>query len=265
MLRAPLILLVCTAIWAPIAVAQNVKNEGKGVLTSPDSPVSGPLASRPSVAGVSAAAIAALEWAAQQGELRAVWKLGRMYANGDGVQVNKARAFEYFRRLTDQHAEKSPGSPEARLVADAFVTVGLYYLDGVPDAVVADPKVAFEMFRYAASYYADPTAQYHLGRLYLEGKGAPKDSVQAARWLRLSALKGEYRAQALLGSTLFKGDGIPRQAALGLFWLIVAKDSATGADDSWISDAYAEAFSRATDADRALAYRHLENWLKTRP
>ena len=61
------------------------------------------------------------------------------------------------------------------------------------------------MFRYAASYFADSDAQYNLGRLYLHGKGAPKDAIQAARWLRLAANKGEHRAQALLGTMLFKG------------------------------------------------------------
>ena len=33
------------------------------------------------------------------------------------------------------------------------------------------------------------------------------------------------RAQALLGSMLFKGEDVSRQAALGLFWLIVATDA----------------------------------------
>src|SRR5262249_27393251 len=86
--------------------------------------------------------------------------------------------------------------------------------------------------RYTASYFADPEAQYHLGRLYLLGKGAPKDAIQAARWLRLSANKGDHRAQALLGSMLFKGEQVSLQAALGLFWLIVAKDAA-GPDEAW--------------------------------
>jgi hypothetical protein len=44
--------------------------------------------------------------------------------------------------------------------------------------------------------------------------------------LQLSANKGDHRAQALLGSVLFKGEEGLRQAALGLFWLIVAKDAA---------------------------------------
>ncbi len=210
-------------------------------------------------------AVAELEFAARQGVPAAIWKLGRMYADGDGVDANKARAFEYFSSLTSRHGEDGQWTPEARYIANAFVTLGQYYLDGVADAVEADPKVAFEMFRYAAAYYADSTAQYNLGRLYFLGKGVPRDAMQAARWLRLSALKGEYRAQALLGSILFKGEGVQRQAALGLFWLIVSKDSATGADDKWIIEAYAQATAQATDAEWALAYKYLENWLKSRP
>ena len=54
-----------------------------------------------------------------------------------------------------------------------------------------------------------------------------------------------------------------RQAGLGLFWLIVAKDSAS-ADESWITDTYGAAFAQATDEERALAYKYLENWVKRR-
>jgi hypothetical protein len=206
--------------------------------------------------------VAELEFAAEQGVPGAIWKLGRMYADGDGVGKDRARAFEYFRRLTNAHAE-SQGTPQARFVANAFVALGQYHLEGIPGTVKADPLVAHDMFRYAASYYADPEAQYHLGRLYLLGSGAPKDPMQAARWLRLSANKGEPRAQALLGTMLFKGEGVQRQAALGLFWLIVAKDGA-GPDDGWITETYSKALAEATDGERALAHKYLENWLKSR-
>ena len=89
------------------------------------------------------------------------------------------------------------------------------------------------------------------------------DPVQAARWLRLAANKGEHRAQALLGGMLFRGDMVGRQAALGLFWLIVAKDG-VGPDEGWITETYSRAFAQATDDERALALRYLEDWLKTR-
>jgi hypothetical protein len=204
-----------------------------------------------------------LEYAAEQGVPGAIWKLGRMYADGDGVKMNKARAYEYFRRLTSIHADDSSGTPNARFLANAFVTLGQYYLDGIPGTLKADPSVAREMFRYAASYFGDPEAQYYLGRLYLMGKGAPKDAVTAARWLVLSAKKGDHRAQALLGGMLFKGEEVSRQAALGLFWLIVAKDSA-GPDESWITDMYSSAVAQASENERALAHKYLEDYLKNR-
>jgi uncharacterized protein len=208
-------------------------------------------------------AVMELEYAAEQGVPGAIWKLGRMYADGDGVKANKARAYEYFRRLTTMHADDSTGTPNARFLANAFVTLGLYHLDGIPGTLKPDPNVAREMFRYAASYFADPEAQYYLGRLYYLGKGAPKDAIQAARWLRLSANKGDHRAQALLGSMLFKGEQVSRQAALGLFWLIIAKDAA-GPDETWITDMYTSALAQANESERALAHKYLEDWLKNR-
>ena len=208
-------------------------------------------------------AVMELEYAAEQGVPGAIWKLGRMYADGDGVKLNKARAYEYFRRLTTMHADDSASAPNARFLANAFVTLGLYHLDGIPGTVKADPNIAREMFRYAASYFADPEAQYYLGRLYLLGKGAPKDAIQAARWLRLAANKGDHRAQAMLGGMLFKGDQVSRQAALGLFWLIIAKDGA-GPDEGWITDMYSSALAQANDSERALAHKYLEDWLKNR-
>jgi uncharacterized protein len=208
-------------------------------------------------------ALTELEYAAEQGVPGAIWKLGRIYADGDGVNVNKARAYDYFRRLTTMHGDDSAGTPNARYLANAFVTLGLYHLDGISGKLQADPNVAREMFRYAAAYYADPEAQYHLGRLYLLGKGAPKDAIQAARWLRLSANKGDHRAQALLGGMLFKGEEVSRQAALGLFWLIVAKDAA-GPDETWITEMYTSALAQASEGDRALARKYLEDWLKNR-
>ena len=208
-------------------------------------------------------AVVELEYAAEQGVPGAIWKLGRMYADGDGVKMNKARAYDYFRRLTTMHADDGSSAPNARFLANAFVTLGLYHLDGIPGTLKADPNVAREMFRYAASYFADPEAQYYLGRLFLLGKGAPKDAIQAARWLRLSANKGDHRAQALLGGMLFNGEQVSRQASLGLFWLIVAKDAA-GPDEGWITDMYSSAVAQASESERALAHKYLEDWLKNR-
>jgi len=197
-------------------------------------------------------AILELEYAAQRGVPGALWKLGRMYADGDGVRVNKARAYEYFRRLTTIYADESSGTPNARYVANAFVTLGQYYLDGIPGMLKPDPWRAREVFHYAASHFADPEAQYYLGGLYRSGRGAQKDPVQAALWLLFSAEKGEHRAQAVLGEMLFKGDEVPQQAALALCWLTIAKDGRFP-DEGRITDMYSRALAQANEQDRVQA------------
>ncbi len=209
-------------------------------------------------------AVSELEYAADQGMPAAQWKLGRMYADGDGVQKNMLRAFEYFTRLTRAHGDDAPGTPQAYFVANAFVSLGQLYLEGIPNsAVKPDPDRAREMYWYAASYFADRDAQYNLGRLYLDRNTGARDPRQAAKWLGLAAKKGQYQAQALLGAMLFKGDDLSRQAALGLFWLTLAKDGA-GPGETWITETYSSAFADATDGERTMAYKYLENWLKGR-
>jgi TPR repeat protein len=215
--------------------------------------------------GETAKGIHSLEYAAENGHTLAQWKLGRMYADGEGVAQNDLKAFEYFRRIADSHAEDNPDTPQARFVANAFVALGHYYLDGIPKTKVArDPERAREMFAYAASYFRDPDAQYYLARLYLDGTGAPQDQRQAARWFGLSAQKGQCQAQAMLGAMLFAGDHVPRQAARGLMWLTLAKDSARTSDQAWVAKLYDSAFTQATEDERALALVYLKRWLETR-
>jgi uncharacterized protein len=205
-----------------------------------------------------------LQLAADQGNVLAQWKLGSMYANGDGVPKDSARAFEYFSRVVNTHSTDDPHTPQARLVASAYVALGQYYLEGIPNSPIsADPGRARELFTYAASYFADADAQYDLGRLYLSGKGAPADPRLAARWFGLAANKGHYEAQAVLGAMLFKGDQVPRQAARGLMWLTLARDAASNTE-TWVADLYDSAVKQATENERTEALRLLEDRLKRR-
>ena len=204
-----------------------------------------------------------LEDAARRGDVRATWKLGRMYADGDQVGRDDVRAFEYFRNIVDSHADDSLGTPQARFVANAFVALGGYYISGIPNsAVTASPSRARDLFAYAASYFGDADAQYQLGRMLIEGQGGPKDVWQAARWLKLAADKGQYQAQALFGTTLFNGQALPRQVSRGLMYLTLARDAAP--QEKWVADLHAAAFQQATDDERALALSYLEGWLKGR-
>ena len=210
-------------------------------------------------AGDKLGAVHALEYAAGQGHSLALWKLGRMYADGDGVQHDDLKAFEYFSRLADQHADESPDSPNAAAVSSAFVALGTYFLDGIKNTYVgANPERAVEMFSYAASYFSDSNAQYNLARLYLDGTGVEADARQAARWFNLAAEKGHAPAQALLGELLINGQGVPVQRARGLMWLQLARESAQGRKDDWIVALYEKAWGQASDNDRAEAQAQVQ-------
>jgi hypothetical protein len=203
-----------------------------------------------------------LEGAARNGDVMAAWKLGRMYADGDGVAQSDLRAFEYFRGIANSHADEMTGTTEARFVANAFVVLGGYYLSGIPNSSVKpDAARAHEMFNYAASYFGDPDAQYRLGRMLLDGQGGPKDPKMAVRWLSLAAGKGQYQAQAVFGALLFKGQSVPRDAARGLMWLILARDAATP-KETWITDQYNAALKQASETERAVALVHVEQWIE---
>lgn len=209
-------------------------------------------------------AISALQFAAENGHALAQWKLGRMYAEGDGVEEDDVKAFDYFSRIANAHADDRPDTMEARFVANAFVALGNYLLVGIPNSTIgADPARAREMFVYAASYFGDPDAQYNLARLYLDGTGVARDPRQAARWLGLSANKGQRQAQALLGQMLFAGKDVPRRPARGLMWLFLACDGA-GPDDRWITDLCDKAQKTASPEDRATAQSYVDQWLKAR-
>jgi uncharacterized protein len=216
-------------------------------------------------AGDKIGAVKALEYAATQGHALALWKLGRMYADGDGVPHNDLRAFEYFSKIADDNAEEGAESPNAAAIASAFVALGAYFLEGIPGTYVRPNAArAREMFSYAASYFGDPNAQYSLARLYLDGTGVDADPRQAARWLNLAAEKGHTQAQALLGQLLLNGRGVPRQRARGLMWLTMAREAADPVKDPWIATLYDKAFETVGEPERQAALAHLEQYLKRR-
>ena len=241
----------------PAAQALNAQALGGG-LGAPGSKKAAPTAA-------SAPSLTSLQYAAEGGHPVAQWKLGRMYADGDGVTQDDLRAFEYFSRIANAHAEDSPSAPQAAIVANAFVSLGRYYLNGIPNSKVkVDKERAREMFSYAASYFGNADAQYDLARLYLKTPDASRDDFRyGARWLGLAAQKGQHQAQALLGQMLFNGDRLPPQRARGLMWLTLARDSAA-ADEAWIKESYNRAITKASEDDRAMALQMLEHWVQGR-
>jgi uncharacterized protein len=214
--------------------------------------------------GNSASSVEALKYAAAGGEPLAQWKLGKMYADGDGVPHDDYKAYQYFQQIVDAYDEDNPNWREKSLVASAYVAVGVFELKGIPGGKLRpDPEQAMRMFLYAATNFSDSNAQYNLARLYMDGgAGLAKDNRQAARWLNLAADKGHVESQALLGHLLFVGDGVPRQRARGLMWLTLAREGAGAKGQEWVQSLYDQDLKIANDNDRQIALVYLEEHIK---
>ncbi len=185
-------------------------------------------------AGNKAEALRPLQYAADNGQAMAAWKLGRMYAYGDGVAEDDLKAFHYYSRVAREHSGDSPRSSSAPFVANALVELGNYYLTGIEGSPVQPNRArALEIFTYCASYFGDADAQYHLGLYYLqqsklnEGQAGERNRRLAARWLKLSAVKGHIFAQAKFGELLYNSDSYQTVKNMGIRWITLAQKQIT--------------------------------------
>lgn len=201
----------------------------------------------------------ALRYAAEKGHAGARWKLGQMYAQGDGVPEDDYEAFKIFESIVREQEDDTSTSPNAAYVASAVVALADYLRKGIPGSPIhADLQQARQLYFHAASFFGDSKAQFELGRMLLNGEGGKANPRQAARWLNLAAHKGHTGAQALLGYLLFDGERISLEAepVQGLAMLTMALKHASPAEEKWIRPLQEEAFSLASEVDRrtALAY-----------
>jgi len=200
-----------------------------------------------------ATAVPALEYAAKRGVLGAQVKLARAYASGHDLPKDDAKAFSYFQQIADQQADVSPRSPIAKYAAEAFVALGQYYLDGVPDmSLSSNPSYAAHLFRHAGSYFGNAEAQYRLARLYLKGDGVEKNLGLAVNWLATAAKKQHPASQATLGEILWRGEDVRQRRARGLALIMLAHENAvsSGKEPEWINQLYQEAFGKSDNATR---------------
>ncbi|MGE3246182.1 MAG: tetratricopeptide repeat protein [Beijerinckiaceae bacterium] len=211
--------------------------------------------------------LAALKYAAEGGEPLAQWKLGRMYADGEGVQKNDAEAYSYFARIVRDYKEDQLDPRERSVVASAFVAVGVYNLTGIPRSRVhKNVQRALHLFHYAATVFGNADAQYNLARMYLDGAGTERNPRQALPWLRYAAEKNHVEALAVLGNLLFAGDsGVARQRAKGLMYLTLARELAGARQKlAWVPRLHQQAIVASSDFDRDMAHVELKKYLRRR-
>ena len=140
---------------------------------------------------------------AEAGNAEAQFSLGAMYAKGEGVPKDTAKAVEWYQKAAEQG------------YADAQLKLGVMY--AISEGVPKDAAKAVEWFQKAAEQ-GNADAQFSLGWMYDSGEGVPKDSVKAAEWYQKAATQGNADAQGRLGFMYYKGKGVPKDAAKAAEW-----------------------------------------------
>ena len=135
-------------------------------------------------------ATALREWQplAEQGQAVAQYQLGLLYANGQGLTKDDAKARQWYEKAAVQ------GHTEAQV----NLGVLLMYARGGQQ----DYKMAVYYLRLAANQGND-LAQRKLGQMYERGEGVQQDYVKAYMWYSLGAGKG-VEAGARLRDALAK-------------------------------------------------------------
>ncbi|HKK16962.1 MAG TPA: tetratricopeptide repeat protein [Gammaproteobacteria bacterium] len=123
---------------------------------------------------------------ANNGDHRAMYALGSMYAAGHGVERDLGEAFRWFQKAARY------GRP------DAEYKIGLMYHQGL--GVEQNYKRALNWYGKAARK-GFGSAHYQIGLMYLAGNGVEKDLVKARAWSLLAEELGEKRAATALKIT----------------------------------------------------------------
>jgi TPR repeat protein len=141
---------------------------------------------------------------AAQGDAKAQYNLGLMYASGDGVAADQQQALNWFRQAAEQG------------LAEAQYRLGVIYFRD--DIVPIDYGEAIKWYRRAAEQ-GHAQSQLNLGVIYFGGAVVPQDYGQAVRWYELAAMQGNTEAQYNLGNMYLRADGVPQDLVRGHIWV----------------------------------------------
>lgn len=156
--------------------------------------------------GVEKNDVIAVRWfrkAANQGDVISKYNLGLMYYHGYGVEQNYENALQFYLEA----AEKGH--------ANAQLNLGIMYYNGI--GVIKDYKQAVNWYHKAAKQQ-QARSQRNLGLMYQRGLGVEKNYKKAIFWYRKAAEQDECLAQYHLGNLYSKGLGVEKDLYQAVFW-----------------------------------------------
>lgn len=118
--------------------------------------------------------------------------------------------------------------------ATANYELGKIYLNG--KFVEQNYATAFNYY-LAAAKLGDVDAMSYIGRAYIKGKGCEKDFNEAVKWLSMAVEKGEPEAMSSLGMRYVKGEGVEKNMskAIELFEQGMKRGNRTAASNLTIA------------------------------
>ena len=104
---------------------------------------------------------------AANGNKESQYKIGNMYTEGIGTNIDLAKAAETYELSAHQGYAK------------AEYKLGLVHYEGT--GVKTNKKTAYKWFKQAAEK-GNPAAQYYLGKMYASGKGVKRNYAMSLEW-----------------------------------------------------------------------------------
>ena len=164
-----------------------------------------------------------LKAAAEQGDAEAQFSLGNMYDTSEGVSENDTdEAARWYRIAAEQGFAKT--EQRIRMSAEqgdaaAQFNLGVMYFNG--RGAPQNDTEAVRWYRMAAEQ-GNGDGQVNLGLMYAYGRSVPQNDTEAVRWFRMAAEQGSVNAQRNLGLRYFNGEGIPKDYVQAYAWFNIA-------------------------------------------
>jgi len=145
--------------------------------------------------------------AAETGYDRGQYNLGFMYSNGLGVERDKKMAAKWYRLAAEQGHTWAQNN------------LGLLYDTG--EGVESNKEIAVYWYRMSADQH-HASAQNNMGLMYEKGEGVKKDLDRAVQYYKLAAENGNASAHYNLGRFYDKGDGVKQDRDLAIQYFFEA-------------------------------------------
>ena len=186
---------------------------------------------------------------AEAGDIQAQYAVATAYYEGEGVEVDNAQAFKWFRKAADGGCADSaywlggmclradgfnedPGEAakwftkalahglDPWLVGCDSRSVGDAYYFG-RSGVAIDYAEAFRWYRVAADA-GHENCMVKVGMMYAAGEGVLKDDAEAAKYYRMAAERHSWDGWYKLGMCFKDGVGVEKDSQEAEKWLLLA-------------------------------------------